>query len=694
MRQDLKTANSVAIILIILFSAVNVAYAVSPNVSALSAPTVTVSQNIIDQGQIAILNSSAVTTGTPPYSYQWLEQTPNSTVFVSINGATSGSYRFDSTGAALGNWSFMLQTTDSTSTTVDSNVVSITVDLPMTAPVIQVTSNSNYTQTQTWFTQINQGDWVKMSLNPYNGGGEPPFTYLWLSQPPGDTTFSALYGAKSDSYSFQTTAYIPLGNYSFELEIADNAGSVALSNVVTVTVNRDPSDWPRLVCNITVVNLPNEVAYDSGTGEIFVSGDDAVSVISDANNTVVATITLPFLPGVMCYDPSKEEIFVANPNGNTVSVISDKTNSIVANISVGTSPNAITYDSGRNEVFVTNANNTVLAISDSTNTVVATINVGAAPSGVAYDPNNGEIYVANYNDSTISIVSDTTNTVIATIPVEYCPGALTCDYGKGEVFVNYPANNSVSVISDKTNLVISTVSVGVTPYGIAYDFGKGEIYVTNMGSDTMSVISDSNNSVIANVPAYVKPAGLCYDFGRREIFVTNFASGATPVEYWISNTVLVFSDSPLLASPLVSLSSTAVDQGQTAVLTSQLTTGISPYKYQWYSEPPGSLAYVKIDNATAFSYSFVTSNSTAIGNWNFMLQVTDATGASVNSTASTVTVTIIPHTAIIVNSPSASNVPLSIFGLTLVILVIVVAVVIVAAFVRLRLQAKNNENNH
>jgi DNA-binding beta-propeller fold protein YncE len=99
-----------------------------------------------------------------------------------------------------------------------------------------------------------------------------------------------------------------------------------------------------VTATVTVGNLPGAVAYDSGKGEIFVAnegvvaGTSTISVISDSNNTAVATIPVEAPFGV-AYDSGKNEIFVTNtlfePSllnpttnfiSNTVSVISDSSN--------------------------------------------------------------------------------------------------------------------------------------------------------------------------------------------------------------------------------------------------------------------------------------------------------------------------------------------------------------------------------
>jgi hypothetical protein len=109
-------------------------------------------------------------------------------------------------------------------------------------------------------------------------------------------------------------------------------------------------------------------------------------------------------------------------------------------------------------------------------------------------------------------------------------------------------------------------------------------------------------------------------------------------------------NSALVASS-ASASKGTVDQGQTSSLTSTAaTTGTSPYTYQWFSEAPSASSYSPIVGATSSSYNFVTSASTATGNWNFQLQVTDNTGATVNSNAATVKVNVAPTVSIMPTS--------------------------------------------
>jgi hypothetical protein len=104
-----------------------------------------------------------------------------------------------------------------------------------------------------------------------------------------------------------------------------------------------------------------------------------------------------------------------------------------------------------------------------------------------------------------------------------------------------------------------------------------------------------------------------------------------------------------LVAPTVTPTPGTVNQGQTSSLTATtVSTGTSPYTYQWF-ERASIGSYVTVGSNSA-NFSFVTSSATATGSWSFILQVTDATGAAVNSTDVSVTVVMV------ISSPSPTPV--------------------------------------
>ena len=119
-------------------------------------------------------------------------------------------------------------------------------------------------------------------------------------------------------------------------------------------------------------------------------------------------------------------------------------------------------------------------------------------------------------------------------------------------------------------------------------------------------------------------------------------SASTPVTSVASNAVSVTVKAALVA-PTVSASLSTINQGQTSsLISSVVSTGTSPYSYQWFVKSPGSESYSPISGAVLSSYSFATSVSSVTGTWSFELQVTDGAGVSVTSSAVSVTVNYAP----------------------------------------------------
>lgn len=131
-------------------------------------------------------------------------------------------------------------------------------------------------------------------------------------------------------------------------------------------------------------------------------------------------------------------------------------------------------------------------------------------------------------------------------------------------------------------------------------------------------------------------------------------SGNTSLQ---SNAATVTVDSALVA-PSVTPTPASVNQGQTSNLTSSLiSTGTSNYTYQWLVEAPGDNSFTSIVGATLSSYSFVTTNTTTAGSWNFELQVTDNASLPDMTTSAAVAVTVISLTPSPTPSPTPTPIP-------------------------------------
>ncbi len=195
------------------------------------------------------------------------------------------------------------------------------------------------------------------------------------------------------------------------------------------------------------------------------------------------------------------------------------------------------------------------------------------------------------------------------------------------------------------NVTVNPFSVSLSPASWTLNVGQSKIFTAIASSTDVSSYQWYLNGtpVGANSASYAFTPSAT---GAYSIYCDVNDSSAPPFSV-ASKTAEVTINSALTA-PTVSPSATSVDQSQSCSLSfTSVTTGTSPYTYQWFSMAPDASSYSLINGATLSSYDFMTLASTNVGSWHFILQVTDVTGAAVNSTAVLVTV----------NEPTPTSVP-------------------------------------
>jgi hypothetical protein len=216
--------------------------------AALIAPAVTFILSTVDQGQTSVLsNSTVISTGTGPYSYEWFEMAPGTSYVVTGSGL---SFSFVTSGATVtGTWSFILQVTDSVGAAVNSSAASVMVDTALVASVV-MSSPSTVDKSQ-----------ISILTSSSVTTGTGPYSYQWFEMAPSASIYSAIGGATLASYSFMTSVSTATGVWHFELNVTDATGAVVTSNAVTVTVNLAPS----------VSISPSSVTLDVGQSQVFTS---------------------------------------------------------------------------------------------------------------------------------------------------------------------------------------------------------------------------------------------------------------------------------------------------------------------------------------------------------------------------------------------------------------------------------------
>jgi YVTN family beta-propeller protein len=198
-----------------------------------------------------------------------------------------------------------------------------------------------------------------------------------------------------------------------------------------------------------------------------------------------------------------QNAYITNSGDNTVSVIDTASNTVVGSqIPVNFGPQGVAVTPDGSKVYVTNAGSgTVSVIATATNTVVGSqIPVDFGPQGVAVTPDGSKVYVANEGSGTVSVIDTATNTVGGSpIIVTGIPFGVAVTPDGSKVYVGNQGSNTVSVIDTATNTVVgSPITVGANPVGVAVTPDGSKVYVANRGSNTVSVIATATNTVVGS----------------------------------------------------------------------------------------------------------------------------------------------------------------------------------------------------
>ncbi|MES2808769.1 MAG: gliding motility-associated C-terminal domain-containing protein [Bacteroidota bacterium] len=291
-------------------------------------------------------------------------------------------------------------------------------------------------------------------------------------------------------------------------------------------------------CSYTWTNSNPAIGLPvSGTGDI-----PAFTAVNTGSTPITATITATPLPGGFAY--------ISNVNSNTVSVISIAENRVVATIPVQNSPIGVAASTDGKRVYVVNSSpGSVSVINTATNTVIANVGVNGYSYGLCVSNDGSRVYAANYNQKTISVINTVTNTLINTIsvglnplPTGYGPYCICISPDGTRLYVTeYDSGNHlpglVTVINTLTNSVVAQITVGNQPEGITINSDGSRVYVANSQTGSVAVINTLTNAVIENIPVGYYPRGICLspdgkkmytrDGGTVELVETDLATKAT-----------------------------------------------------------------------------------------------------------------------------------------------------------------------
>ena len=263
--------------------------------------------------------------------------------------------------------------------------------------------------------------------------------------------------------------------------------------------------------------LLEEAALDGQT--VFASAGDDGSEACNVNGESGADTGN--LPGAQALNSTNGTLYVANAAGNTVSAISEATDTVTATITTGSDPDAVLYDAATSELYVANYGSDSLTEVSTTN-CNATASSGCAatasipsttyldgPNALALD--GSTVYVSNVLNGTVAVLNASNNSFVGSITLPATSGVATPDAvavtSSHLVYAADSHNAQVDHFNGATcnattqsgcSTTPVTVSVVAAPDSLALDATATELFVAG-SQGGISVLSTSSNTVVATI---------------------------------------------------------------------------------------------------------------------------------------------------------------------------------------------------
>lgn len=530
---------------------------------------------VMDLGQSETFSASA-SGGSGTLTYQWYLNN------VAVTGATAATYTY--TPSSSGSPTIYCKVTDQATppNVSQSNTPSVTVNSALTTPSASASASN-----------VDQGQTSTLSATAPSGG-TAPYSYQWLQEAPGATSYSPISGATSSSYSFATSTSTTIGNWSFELQVTDSASVhvVVTSNAVSVKVTGPP----------TVSLAPASLTMEVGQSKTFTATPSGGSGTYTGYQWYVAGAVQPGQTASnFSYSPLNAGVYsitvaVTDSLGVTSAQSAAATVTVQGALSVSVSPATWTMDVGQSETFTANP-------------------AGGSNVYSSYQWYVGGVAQSGKTTSTFSYSPSAAGSPLITVTVTDSLGVTSAPSGAPSVTVNAAPTVSVTPASRTMDVgqsaTFTATATGGSGAYVSYQWFVNGVSQSGKTAATFNYSTQSAGSYLISATAI------------DSLGVTASSSGAATVTVAALPTVTVAPAGPL-----------NLDAGQTQTFTASATGGVGALSYQWY-----------LDNVAVGSNSAAYSYTASLGSHSVTCQVTDSASPPILSAVSnavTITATAAP----------------------------------------------------
>jgi YVTN family beta-propeller protein len=327
----------------------------------------------------------------------------------------------------------------------------------------------------------------------------------------------------TDSRTLDLTFNAPAVGGLYSLAVRNPAATVPLA---TANLAVQPTVGPAVLATIPVGANPSAVAVNIATGVAVVAnrGDNTVSLIDLASNTVTNTIPVGTAPMGVAVDSERNVAIVVNNGSNDISIINLATASVVATLASPTTPGAAGSCQPALGADPAIANQTVRAVAVNPLTGLALVANACANAATVVDLNTNTIAGTVTGTSAGLGIGTGANTAVAVEP--RLDWAILTPGGAG----------SVAIVDLTRRSVVANFTLPTTFRGIAMNSESARALVTDPTSSNAQLFSLTDQLVtpipLPSIPAAGTRmvAAAVNPFTNIGVVLTDSANAATLID--------------------------------------------------------------------------------------------------------------------------------------------------------------------
>ncbi len=261
------------------------------------------------------------------------------------------------------------------------------------------------------------------------------------------------------------------------------------------------------------------LAYDAGSGRLFITRGDHVDVYDTALGRVVGEVAGTAGVHGVALVPGLGKGFASNGGSDTVTVFDLSSLQVLATLPSGKKPDAIVYDPFTRRVFAANGAAGSLTVIDAVrDEVLATVSVGGKLEFAAVD-GKGRLYVNVEDRDALAVVDTVKLSVLARYDLSaVCeePAGLAIDPVGERLFVGC-RNEKMAVVSGIGGEILATVPIGKGCDATAYD-GTEHLAFSSNGEGSLTIVSTDTYAVRQTLATRPTARTMALDEGGRRIY--------------------------------------------------------------------------------------------------------------------------------------------------------------------------------